>query len=146
MKLNFPDVKFERAVMLKFQTLLNMTPRLSGHFFYIWFSFLCAQVSSGNCETMESWKICNFVLEASESCQNFNISNEGYLRDRRTRKEKRILRRSRVLSRLASLASSTFFFFFSTSDMHQLRENRPHHCKENLWAFAWSGASLCLQI
>ena len=24
-----------------------MTPRLSGHFFYIWFGFLCAQVSSG---------------------------------------------------------------------------------------------------
>ena len=32
----------------------NMTPRLSGHFFYIWFGFLCAQVSSGNCETLES--------------------------------------------------------------------------------------------
>ena len=29
-------------------------------FFYIWFGFLCAQVSSGNCETMESWKLCNF--------------------------------------------------------------------------------------
>ena len=27
-------------------------------FFYIWFGFLCAQVSSGNCEMMESWFKC----------------------------------------------------------------------------------------
>ena len=32
----------------------NMTPRLSGSFFYIWFGFLYVQVSSENCETMES--------------------------------------------------------------------------------------------
>ena len=25
-------------------------------YFYIWFGFLCAQFSSGNCETTESWK------------------------------------------------------------------------------------------
>ena len=31
----------------------NMTPRLSGHFSITWFGFLCVQVSSGNCETME---------------------------------------------------------------------------------------------
>ena len=37
-------------------------------FFHIWFGFLCAQVSSGNCETMESRKICNFDPKASESC------------------------------------------------------------------------------
>ena len=53
-------------------------PRLSGHFFYIWFCFLCAQVSSGNFETMESLNICNFDLKAMKSCQNFNISNVGY--------------------------------------------------------------------
>ena len=39
----------------------NMTMRLSGHFFYIWFGFLCAQFSSGNCETMESWTICSIL-------------------------------------------------------------------------------------
>ena len=32
------------------------------------FSFLCAQVSSGNCDAMESWKICNFDPKSSESC------------------------------------------------------------------------------
>ena len=35
---------------------------------YIWFGFLCAQVSFGNCETMESWKICNFHPKAWEFC------------------------------------------------------------------------------
>ena len=29
-------------------------------FFYIWFGFLCVQVSSGNCDTMESWAMVNF--------------------------------------------------------------------------------------
>ena len=46
--------------------------------FYIWFGFLCAQVSFGNCETMEAWTICSFDTKASESYQNFNISNVGY--------------------------------------------------------------------
>ena len=32
----------------------EMTPTLSGHFSTFRFVFLCAQVSSGNCETMES--------------------------------------------------------------------------------------------
>ena len=32
----------------------DLTPRLSGHISIFWFGFLCAQVSSGNCETMES--------------------------------------------------------------------------------------------
>ena len=32
----------------------NMTPRLSGYFFHIWFGFLCAQVSSGNWEIIQS--------------------------------------------------------------------------------------------
>ena len=36
------------------------------------------QFSSGKCETMKSSKICNFDPKASESCQNFNISNVGY--------------------------------------------------------------------
>ena len=35
--------------------------------FHIFFGFLCAQVSSGSCET-ESCKICNFVRKALESC------------------------------------------------------------------------------
>ena len=35
---------------------------------YILFGFLCAKFSSGNCETEESLKICNFVPKASESC------------------------------------------------------------------------------
>ena len=52
----------------------NMTPRFFWSFFYFWFGFVCAQVSSGNCETMESWKICKFDPKASESWQNFNIS------------------------------------------------------------------------
>ena len=30
-----------------------MTPRLSGHFSIFRFAFLCAQVYSGNCQTME---------------------------------------------------------------------------------------------
>ena len=34
-------------------------------------------VTSGNGETMESWKIGNFAPKASESCLNFNISNVG---------------------------------------------------------------------
>ena len=34
----------------------------------ILFGFLCNQVSSGNCETMESWTICNFDPKAPESC------------------------------------------------------------------------------
>ena len=46
----------------------NITPRFSGHFSITWFGFLYVQVSSGNCETMESRKICNFDPEASESC------------------------------------------------------------------------------
>ena len=29
---------------------------------YILVGFLCAQVPSGNCETMESWEICNLTL------------------------------------------------------------------------------------
>ena len=33
--------------------LARRAPRLPGHFF-IWFGFLCAQVSLANCETMES--------------------------------------------------------------------------------------------
>ena len=32
----------------------NMTPRFSRHFSITWFGFLYVQVSSGNCETMES--------------------------------------------------------------------------------------------
>lgn len=46
-------------------------------FFYIWFGFPCAHVSSGHCDTTDSWKIGNFVSKASESCENCNISNEG---------------------------------------------------------------------
>ena len=41
-------------------------------------SFLCAQVSSGNRETMELLKICSFDPKALESCENFNVSNVGY--------------------------------------------------------------------
>ena len=33
-------------------------------FFYFWFGFLCAQVSYGNCEITETWKICNFDLKS----------------------------------------------------------------------------------
>ena len=47
-------------------------------FFLYLVCFLCAQVSSGNFETMESLNICNFDLKAMKSCQNFNISNVGY--------------------------------------------------------------------
>ena len=42
-------------------------------------SFLCAQVSSGNRETMELLKICSFDPKALESCENFNVSNVGYI-------------------------------------------------------------------
>ena len=41
-------------------------------------SFLCAQVSSGNRETMELLKICTFDPKALESCENFNVSNVGH--------------------------------------------------------------------
>ena len=34
----------------------------------LWLGFLCAQVSSEICETMELLKICNFVPNASKSC------------------------------------------------------------------------------
>ena len=33
--------------------------------FYIWFGFLCVQVSSGNCQTMGLCKICNFHPKSS---------------------------------------------------------------------------------
>ena len=32
-----------------------------------WLGFLCAQVSSGICETMELLKMCNFVPNTSKS-------------------------------------------------------------------------------
>ena len=59
----------------------KMTPmRLSSHaYFYIWFGFICPQVSSWNCETMETWKMCNFFHKASESCYNLNILSVGYI-------------------------------------------------------------------
>ena len=37
------------------------------------FGLVCAQVSSGNYQAMDSWKICNFVPKTSESCENLNI-------------------------------------------------------------------------
>ena len=46
--------------------------------FYIWFGFLCVQVSCGNCETLESWKICNFVPKASKSGKNCYTSYVCY--------------------------------------------------------------------
>ena len=45
----------------------NMTPKLSGHL-SIYGLISLAQVSSGNCEVVESWKICNFDPKTSESC------------------------------------------------------------------------------
>ena len=42
----------------------NMTRRLSGHFSIFGLVCFCAQVSSGNYETVESWKICKFDPEA----------------------------------------------------------------------------------
>ena len=57
-----------------FHNMYNMTPCLTSVvFFYICLGFLCAQVSSGNCETMESWKICNFVPKASRSHVKISI-------------------------------------------------------------------------
>ena len=46
--------------------------------FCIWCCFLCIQVSFGNWETKETWKICNFHPKASEPCLNIDISNVGY--------------------------------------------------------------------
>ena len=43
----------------------------------VWFTLSSSFL--GNCETTESWKICNFYPKASESCWDFNISNVGYL-------------------------------------------------------------------
>ena len=60
----------------------SMIPRLSGHFLVL-FGFLCAQVSSGNCEAIEWWKICNFLPKASESCYNFDKLNVGYWEKKR---------------------------------------------------------------
>ena len=45
----------------------NMTPKLSSHL-SIYGLISLAQVSSGNCGTTESWKICNFDPKTSESC------------------------------------------------------------------------------
>ena len=53
-----------------------MIPRLSGHFSIfglVWFGFLYAQVSSGNCATTELWKICNFDPEAFSAFQGYAL-------------------------------------------------------------------------
>ena len=57
-----------------------MTRRLSGHFpvFGLVF-FVLKSLLVNYCKTVESWKFFNFDPKASESCQNFNISNIGYL-------------------------------------------------------------------
>ena len=53
----------------------------------IWFGFLCAQISYGNCETMESWKIRNLVPKALESCENFGNQTWVIKECGKTRKE-----------------------------------------------------------
>ena len=42
------------APLRRLDNRFNMTQRLSGHISIFGLVFLCAQVSSGNCETMES--------------------------------------------------------------------------------------------
>ena len=42
------------------------------------FGLVLFVLSSWNCETMETLKICNFVHKASESCYNLNILSVGY--------------------------------------------------------------------
>ena len=55
----------------------NMTRRLSGHISI--FRLVCAQVFSGNCETMESWKMCSFFPKAWESCKSIDHSRKTIL-------------------------------------------------------------------
>ena len=45
-------------------------------FFYTWFGFLYSQASSGNCETMESWTICNF--DPKVPLVKFIFKNKGW--------------------------------------------------------------------
>ena len=58
----------------------NMTPKLSGHFSIFRFAFLCAQVYSGNCQTMEYIERGLFAMTilvqfsvATFSCDIFSI-------------------------------------------------------------------------
>ena len=47
-------------------------------FFYIWSGFLCAQVSSGNCETMEPQKFAILTLKPRIQLKILIILNVGY--------------------------------------------------------------------
>ena len=63
------------------QTALNETiwRRLVFHLFHFWFGFLCVQMSSGNCEAMDSWKICDLSLKPRSHVRIFkSVSNMGY--------------------------------------------------------------------
>ena len=50
-----------------------MTPRLSGRFSIFWFAFLCAQVYSGNCQTMEYIERGLFATTIFGAIQRCNI-------------------------------------------------------------------------
>ena len=50
-----------------------MTPRLSGHFSIFRFAFLCAQVYSGNCQTMEYIERGLFATTIFGAIQRCNI-------------------------------------------------------------------------
>ena len=45
-------------------------------FFYTWFGFLYSQASSRNCQTMESWTICNF--DPKVPLVKFIFKNKGW--------------------------------------------------------------------
>ena len=66
-------------------------------------------------ELRDSGVVKNFVPKASESCQNFNKSNVGYLHERRTRKETLVLHRSLARSFTARFARhhKPFNIFFN---------------------------------
>ena len=60
------NTEFILIAHVQYIKILTWLRDFLGFFFYIRFGFLCAQVFSGNCETMDSRKICNFLSRYSQ--------------------------------------------------------------------------------
>ena len=108
-------------------------------FFYIWFGFLCAQVSSGNCETMESWKVCNFDPKASEVMLEFQyiectfvneVSNLARVRARKGPGCVPILwAASDIYNQTKTPTCSMFFLFYRTFAFFFFSNIKKHKVK-----------------
>ena len=59
-----------------FKKILTWLRGFLWSFFYIWFGFLGAQVSSGSCETMESRKVA--ILSLKPRCHDVRILIDGF--------------------------------------------------------------------